>query len=106
MAPGLALRGPLLALAAVAALCAGGTRAQGSGWTRAADTAPGWAKSHTHVGGAGDANRLVFSVWLNWSHQGDLDALLAAQQDPSSPQYGKWLTPQQFRSQFAPAQSD
>ena len=106
MAPGFALRIPLLALAATAVLFAGGTSAQASGWKRLADTAPSWANPHNHVGRAGQSNQLVFSVWLNWSNQTDLDALLAAQQDPTSPEYGQWLTPQEFRSRFAPAQSD
>jgi len=40
------------------------------------------------------------------AQQADIDALLAAQQDPKSPQYHKWLTPQQFASRFGMAQSD
>ena len=40
------------------------------------------------------------------AQQADLEALLAAQQDPKSPQYHKWLTPQQFGARFGVAQSD
>jgi subtilase family serine protease len=40
------------------------------------------------------------------AQQAALNALLAAQQDPSSPQYHKWLTPEQFGAQFGMAQSD
>jgi len=40
------------------------------------------------------------------AQQADLEALLAAQQDPKSPQYHKWLTPQQFAARFGMAQSD
>jgi subtilase family serine protease len=40
------------------------------------------------------------------AQQAALNALLAAQQDPSSPQYHKWLTPEQFGAQFGVAQSD
>lgn len=36
----------------------------------------------------------------------DLNALLAAQQDPKSPQYHRWLTPDQFAARFGVAQSD
>src|ERR1044072_7011750 len=32
--------------------------------------------------------------------QQDLDQLLKAQHDPSSPQYRKWLTPEQFAERF------
>src|SRR5436190_1643450 len=30
------------------------------------------------------------------AHQADLNSLLAAQQDPASPLYHQWLTPEQF----------
>src|SRR3954469_24198866 len=32
--------------------------------------------------------------------QADLDRLLTAQQDPSSPDYHRWLTPEQFAERF------
>src|SRR5262249_8975436 len=35
-----------------------------------------------------------------------LEKLLAEQQDPKSPNYHAWLTPQQFGEQFGPAESD
>src|SRR5262249_24614172 len=34
------------------------------------------------------------------------EALAGAVSDPKSPSYGKYLTPQEFRRQFAPSQSD
>jgi len=40
------------------------------------------------------------------AQQADLEALLAAQQNPKSPQYHKWLNPQQFAARFGMAQSD
>jgi subtilase family serine protease len=40
------------------------------------------------------------------AQQADLDALIAAQQDPSSPQYHQWLTPAQFGARFGLADSD
>src|SRR5882724_11823164 len=38
--------------------------------------------------------------------QADLDALLTAQQDPGSPSYHKWLTPQEFGERFGASESD
>ncbi len=38
--------------------------------------------------------------------QADLDALLAAQQDSSSPQYHQWLTPEQFGQRFGASDED
>ena len=40
------------------------------------------------------------------AQQADLDALIAAQQDPSSPLFHQWLTPDQFAARFGMAQAD
>jgi len=47
---------------------------------------------------------LVFSRTAD--QQAALDTLVAAQQNPASPQYHQWLTPQQFAAQFGAADSD
>jgi len=38
--------------------------------------------------------------------QADLEQLLAEQQDPSSPNYHKWLTPEQYADRFGASQDD
>src|ERR1019366_4343738 len=38
--------------------------------------------------------------------QADLNKLMAEQQNPASPQYHKWLTPDQFATRFGMAQAD
>jgi uncharacterized protein (TIGR03437 family) len=40
------------------------------------------------------------------SQQADLDRLLAQQQDPSSPNYHRWLTPEQYADRFGLSQAD
>src|ERR1035438_10316168 len=40
------------------------------------------------------------------AQQADLEALIAAQQNPSSPLYPQWLNPDQFAARFGMAQSD
>jgi subtilase family serine protease len=40
------------------------------------------------------------------AQQADLDALIAAQQNPASPLYHQWLTPDAFAARFGVAQSD
>jgi pro-kumamolisin-like protein/subtilase family protein len=40
------------------------------------------------------------------AQQADLDALLAAQQNPPSPNFHQWLTPEQYADRFGIAQSD
>src|SRR4051794_38970874 len=38
--------------------------------------------------------------------QADLDRLLAAQQDPASPEYHRWLTPEQYADRFGASTDD
>lgn len=40
------------------------------------------------------------------AQQAELEALIAAQQDPRSPQYHQWLSPEQFGARFGMAQAD
>jgi subtilase family serine protease len=40
------------------------------------------------------------------AQQADLEALIAAQQDPASPQFHQWLTPAQFGARFGMADAD
>jgi subtilase family serine protease len=47
---------------------------------------------------------LVFS--RSAAQQADLDALIAAQQNPASPLFHQWLTPEQFGARFGMAQPD
>ena len=47
---------------------------------------------------------LVFK--LSAAQQADLDALLASQQDRGSPDYQRWLTPEQYGSRFGLSQGD
>jgi len=47
---------------------------------------------------------LVFK--MSAAQQADLDALLASQQDRGSPDYQRWLTPEQYGSRFGLSQGD
>jgi len=62
-----------------------------------------------------DAGRVSASLTLDHvsiflkpsaAQQADLDALLARQQDPNSPDYHKWLTPEQYAARFGASQAD
>jgi subtilase family serine protease len=62
-----------------------------------------------------DAGRMPSDTRLNGisivfnrsaAQQADLDALTAAQQDPASPLFHKWITPDQFAARFGMAQAD
>jgi len=70
---------------------------------------PPQATSENDVGRVSSALTLQnVSLFLKPSaaQQADLDALLARQQDPASPDYHKWLTPDQYAARFGASQSD
>jgi kumamolisin len=62
----------------------------------------GAQQSAQFVSQAAATQRLEFDVFLPLENTDQLDRLLAAQHTPGSPSYHKWLTPDQFRSQFGP----
>lgn len=69
-------------------------------------SAPAWADS-AHFAGAADPNGDVgFRVYLGWDNAAAAEALAQAVSDPSSPSYGQYLRPAQFRQQFAPSQAE
>jgi subtilase family serine protease len=50
--------------------------------------------------------RISIHFSLTTAQQADLDALLRAQRDRSSPQYRKWLTPEQYADRFGVSRKD
>ena len=50
--------------------------------------------------------RIILALDTSAEQKQGLDALIAAQQDPASPQYQKWLTPEAFADQFGVSQND
>jgi subtilase family serine protease len=50
--------------------------------------------------------RVVMAFKPSAAQQADLDTLLAEQQDRSSPNYHRWLTPEEFGSRFGLSQTD
>ena len=57
---------------------------------------------------AADTRLSGITMYFNRSaaQQTDLEALLVAQQNPASPQYHKWLSPDEFAARFGMLQSD
>jgi subtilase family serine protease len=68
-------------------------------------SAPAWANSSNFAGAADPNENVGFRVYLGWNNPGAAEALAHALSNPHSPQYGQYLTPQQFRKQFAPSQA-
>jgi len=69
----------------------------------------GLARPNSDLGRA-DASKMMHGVTLAFhpstAQQQDLDNLLAEQQDRSSPNYHKWLTPAQFANRFGMTSAD
>ena len=68
-------------------------------------SAPAWANSSNFAGAADPNENLGFRVYLGWNSAEAAEALAHAVSDPKSSQYGQYLTPAQFRKQFAPSQA-
>jgi subtilase family serine protease len=69
-------------------------------------SAPAWANAKNYAGAADAAGGVGFRVYLGWQNGSAAEALARSVSDPASAQYGRYLTPQQFRRQFAPSQGD
>src|SRR5882757_3745359 len=53
-------------------------------------------------GSAQSSRQLKMRLMLALNHRKDLEKLLAEQQDSSSPEYHRWLTPDEFSRRFGP----
>ena len=49
---------------------------------------------------------LSLQIWFKPHHEDQLTKLLAEQQDPKSPQYHKWLTPQEYTRRYGITQQE
>jgi hypothetical protein len=66
---------------------------------------PSWANAKNNVGPADPSSIIGFRVYLGWNNPSAVQALAEAVSDPHSSSYGHYLTPDQFRQQFAPSQA-
>ncbi len=65
---------------------------------------PKWANASNYVGPANTFDAVGFRVYLGWADPAGAEALAHAVSDPRSPSYRQYVSPQQFRKQFAPEQ--
>ncbi len=77
-----------------------------SGTTVLPGSVPSWATSSNFVAAANPNAVVGFRVYLGWNNPSAAEALAQAVSDPHSSSYGKYLTPSQFRAQFAPSAAD
>ena len=67
---------------------------------------PRWVESAQKVASASESQRVTIAAFLSFRNQVSLKAMVAEQSRPGSAQYAKYLTPEQFRAQFAPKAAD
>src|SRR5215475_3571509 len=101
MKVGLALLGSVACIALVAS---GATGANGR--SALPGSVPSWAKASNLKSATSSSADVGFRVYLSLRNQAQAEALTRAVSDPSSASYGKYLSPGQFLSQFAPSQAD
>ncbi len=71
-----------------------------------ADNHPAEIAQMAPLGRAASYRRLNLKVVMALRNRAELDKLLAAQLDPASPQYHRWLTPESFAARFGPQAAD
>ncbi len=79
--------------------------AASSGRTTLQGSAPSWANSKNYAGQADPSATVGFRLYLGWNNPSAVEAFAQAVSDPHSSSYGHYLTPAQFRQQFAPSQA-
>ena len=67
---------------------------------------PSWANSQNYVGATDVSDSVGFRVYLGWKNPDAVLSLAQAVSNPRSASYRQYLTPAQFRQQFAPSQAD
>jgi len=95
-----------LPLLASGACLAGSAQAAPAGRAVLNGSAPNWANSQNFVAAADPGTDVGFRVYLGWNNPDAVAALATAVSDPANAAYGHYLTPAQFRKQFAPAAND
>jgi subtilase family serine protease len=68
-------------------------------------SAPAWANSKNYAGPVDPNAGIGFRVYLGWNNPTAAVALAQAVSDPGSSSYRQYLTPEQFRQQFAPSKA-
>src|ERR1700692_3392683 len=92
-------------LTAAAVACAA-TMASAAGASTAPGHVAGWVKSATMIGAAPADRSVNVAVHLALRNTADLKTLVTEVSSPTSRQYGRYLTVEEFGLRFAPAAAD
>src|SRR6266545_994549 len=81
-------------------------RSAGAGRSIIAGTVPPWARASSLIGAANTGSQIGFRVYLGWHDQAALASFIKSVSDPTSANYGQFLTAAQFRARYAPSRAD
>ena len=95
---------PVAVVAAVAAVVAAGATAAPNPRATLVGSTPPWATASNFKDATPTTDNIGFRVYLGW--RGNAAGTAAAVSTPGNAGYRHYLSPQQFRQQFAPSQSD
>ena len=65
-----------------------------------------WVAQAQRIGSAAESKSVSFTVFLSFRNHTKLQSLISEQSNPKSAQHGRYLTPEQFRAQYAPPAAD
>ena len=101
-------RKSLFALTVLAVICIAFIRlsAAPSSRTTLPGSVPPWAKAANRGGAADSADTVIFRVYLPWRGGDAAAAFALSVSTPGSANAGQFLSPTQFRNQFAPTSQD
>src|SRR5712692_1962119 len=95
----------LLAVLLTSAVAIRSVQTAPSGRAALKGSKPSWANQSNYVSAADPKGGIGFRVYLGWTNPAGAEALARAVSDPRSSSYRQYLTPAQFRQQFAPTAS-
>jgi len=96
--------GQKLLAVALALACCGLCSAQIT--RRVAGNVSPWVERAQKLGAADDNQRVMIAAYLSFRNQAALENLITDQSTPGNAKYGRFLTPEEFRAQFAPDPAD
>jgi subtilase family serine protease len=99
-------RGVLVAALVAAVVIPASASPTSSHRTTLPGSVPPWAISAHFRQRAASTDYVGFRVYLGWHNQAAAEAQLQAVSDPASSSYGQFMTPQQFRHDYAPTSGD
>jgi len=76
-----------------------------SGRATLTGSVPPWATAANFKSSANGSDHIGFRVYLGWQNPSAVGALAQSVSDPKNSSYRQFLTPQEFRRQFAPSQA-